>query len=44
MTLASLKALGFIDQRQILIDGDFEIYRTDFEPAVLEEAVKYMNQ
>ena len=36
LVLASQKGSGLIDQRQILIDGDFERYRTDFEPAVLE--------
>ena len=43
VVLASEKGLGAIDQGQILIDGDFERYRTDFEPAVLDWAVKYMN-
>ena len=43
LVLASQKGLGLINQCQILIDGDFERYRTDFEPAVLDWAVKFMN-
>lgn len=35
--------LGWIDESRIEIDGDFDGIRCNFEPAVLDWAVKYMN-
>lgn len=41
--LAAKEGLGKIDAREISIDGEWEKYRTTFEPAILDQAIRAMN-
>ncbi len=43
VVLTAQEGLGRIEARDIEVDGDFERYATQFEPAVLDKAIAAMN-
>lgn len=42
--LASGEELGSIEEKNIEVDGDFDLLKTNFEPAHLDWAIRWMNE